>query len=297
MNEIVALGIDDIKLCAGLDRRQDMRENPAHIDVENENAEWLAVRCENRSSNAQHRRAGVAPVDVIQLDRRDIDLPWRQSDRFLEIVSVAALLQFRIGDHANPAVGARPVDADDFSLIVVDADQPDHGVGGLGFQFRRKVHGDPLAPDASGNAVREIGAAGHSRADQSGKSGNVAVARDVAASPGRVRFKFGRYQPRMRLDAIEHARQQRLFQAAIIEPADGDDRDRNQEGHRDSQPGRERHPGEQAAVPHARALRQHARGHLGFSGGKRHRYLASVGPTVPLRQRGTPRVSPAKPPA
>ena len=103
--------------------------------------------------------AGVAPVAVIQLDGRDVDLPRRQSDRFLEIVSVAALLQFRVGDNANRAAGARPVDADDFALIVVDADQPDHGVGGLGFQFRRKVHADPRSPDAAGNAVREIGAA------------------------------------------------------------------------------------------------------------------------------------------
>ena len=61
MNEIVALGIDDIELCAGPDRRQDVLENPAHIDVENENAEWLAVRCENRSSDAQHGLCGGRP--------------------------------------------------------------------------------------------------------------------------------------------------------------------------------------------------------------------------------------------
>ena len=77
MNEIVALGIDDVKLCAGPGRRQDMSENPAHIDVEDENAEGLSVRRENRSPDPQHGRAGIASVAVIQLDGRDIDLPRR----------------------------------------------------------------------------------------------------------------------------------------------------------------------------------------------------------------------------
>jgi hypothetical protein len=36
----------------------------------------------------------------------------------------------------------------------------------------------------------------------------------------------------MGLDAIEHARQQRLFQAVVAQPSDRGDRDRNQQNHR-----------------------------------------------------------------
>ena len=55
-------------------------------------------------------------------------------------------------------------------------------------------------------------------------------------SPGpaaNVGVQFGRDEPGVRLDAIEHARQQRLFQVAMAQPSDRGYRERNQQDHCD----------------------------------------------------------------
>ena len=60
-----------------------------------------------------------------------------------------------------------------------------------------------------------------------------AIAGDIAASPRDIGFEVGGDQPRMGFDAIEDARQQRLLYAAIAQPPDRGDRNRNQQDHRD----------------------------------------------------------------
>ena len=57
--------------------------------------------------------------------------------------------------------------------------------------------------------------------------------RNVAGAAANVGIQFGGDEPGMRLDAIEHARQQRLFQVAIAQPSDRGYRERNQQDHRD----------------------------------------------------------------
>jgi hypothetical protein len=79
-----------------------------------------------------------------------------------------------------------------------------------------------------------------------------------------VGLQFGGDETRMRLDAIEDARQQRLFQVAIAQPADRGYCDRDQKDHREGEPGCKRHrcfravplPPRHAAMWDATALRR-----------------------------------------
>ena len=66
---------------------------------------------------------------------------------------------------------------------------------------------------------------------------------DISGRAGRIVFEVGRDLPRMRLDAVAGALQERLFQVAIAQPSDRGNRDRDQRNHRDGKPGCERHVG------------------------------------------------------
>ena len=89
--------------------------------------------------------------------------------------------------------------------------------------------------------IDRIDPAIETRAHQSGDRRQALKGCNVAASAADVGFQFGSDEPRMRLDAIEHARQQRLFQVAIAQPSDRGNRDRDQHDHRDGKSGCERH--------------------------------------------------------
>ena len=90
---------------------------------------------------------------------------------------------------------------------------------------------------------------------------------DIATSPRDVGFEVGGDQPRMGFDAIEDARQQRLLHAAIAQPSDRGDRDRNQQDHRDGQSGGKRHLYFRvASVPFWHEAGQDGRRRLGIMG-------------------------------
>ena len=55
---------------------------------------------------------------------------------------------------------------------------------------------------------------------------------NVAGPAANVRIQFGGDESGMCLDAIEHARQQRLFQVAMTQPSDRGYRERDQQDHR-----------------------------------------------------------------
>ena len=126
------------------------------------------------------------------------------------------------------------VDADDLPLIVVDADHADIRIGRLGFEFSRETAGEALAPGLFGNAIDWIGAAGLAGAYQPVEGGAGFQACDIAPGTSDIGFEVGRDQPRLALDAIQHARQQRLFEAAIVQPADRGHCDCDQRNHCDS---------------------------------------------------------------
>ena len=243
MNEIVALPVDDVDRLARQHRRPHAVECPPHIDIDHENAERLAVIGEDRRRDAYRRPVRLLDQSVAapEIERRNVDLSGPERERFREIVSVASLLQSLFGNDPNRVVRSHAVDADNLTAVVIKADDPKHRIGGLGFEFRCKAGRYPVAPRLFGDAIDRVDAASLSGADQSLQRRRRTKARDISGRAGCVIFEVGRHLPRMRLDAVAGAQQQRLFQAAIAQPADRGNRDRDQRNHRDGKPGCERH--------------------------------------------------------
>ena len=110
-------------------------------------------------------------------------------------------------------------------------------------------------------------------------------ARDISGRAGRVVFEVGRYLPRMRLDAVAGAQQERLFQVAIVQPSDRGNRDRDQRYHRDGKPRCERHLGVRTPSHSARRAGRANRMLLRITGRKQHRSRVGRrpmnGPRVP----------------
>ena len=245
MNEIIALLVDDVNVLAAPHRRSGTVERPPHIDVDHEDAERLAVLGKDRRRDAERR-----PVDFLDLavaatevERRDVDLRRSQPGRFLEIAAIVSLQQVFLGYDPNRFVRPRTVDTDELAAIVVQADDPHHRVGRFGFELCRKTGRQPLTPCLLGNAVERIDAARPARADQSVQRHGGTKAQDISGRAGRIIFEVGRYLPRMRLDAVARALQERLFQVAIVQPSDRGNGDRDQRHHRDGKPRCERHVG------------------------------------------------------
>ena len=223
-----------------------------------------------RSASAMRK---CRPVDLLdqsvaatEIERRDVDLSGTEPDRFLEVVAIASLLQFLFGDDPNRVVRSRAVDADQLAAVVVEADDPKHRIAGLGFEFGQQARRDPVAPGLFGDAVDRIDAARLAGADQSVQRHRRTKARNVAGRAGRVVFEIGRDLPRMRLDAVAGALQQRLFQVAIAQPSDRGNRDRDQRNHRDGKPGCERHVGGRSpsrSGPASRRAESDAMAHYG----------------------------------
>jgi hypothetical protein len=133
----------------------------------------------------------------------------------------------------NRSAGSGAVGTDDFAPAVLDSDDAKLRISRFGVKFSGKTSRDALMPGLFGDAVNGIDTACQVRADQAVQRGCGFISRDIAAGPGRVGFEIGYEEPRMRLDAIEDARQKRLFQTAIAQPSDRGYRDRDQHDHRD----------------------------------------------------------------
>ena len=159
----------------------------------------------------------------------------------LEIAPIACLLQSRFGNDPDRSVRSHAVDADNLAPIIIEADDAKHRISGLDFKFGREAARYAVAPRLFGDAVDRIDAPRFVCADQSVQRHRGTKACDISAGAGRVVFKLGRDLPRVRLDAVARALQQRLFQVAIAQPSDRGYRDRDQRNHRDGKPGCERH--------------------------------------------------------
>ena len=129
--------------------------------------------------------------------------------------------------------GPRTIDANDFASAILDADDAELRVSRLGFEFGQQALRELVVPGLFGEAIDRIDAAGETRPDQPVQCGRGPKACDVAARAAHMGLQIGGDEPRMRLDAVEDARQQRLLDAAIAQPSDRGDRDRNQQDHRD----------------------------------------------------------------
>ena len=155
-----------------------------------------------------------------------------QLDRFLEIGALAFSLQFGFGNDAHRAVRARPVDAEEFAPAVLDPDEAEHRIGRLGAEIGDQTRLQALAPGRFGEVVDRINSAIEMGQHHAMRGGVRGERRDVGPRATHIGLQIRGDQPRMGLDAIEHARQQRLFQAAVAEPSDRGDRDCDQQDHR-----------------------------------------------------------------
>ena len=139
VNEIVALLVDDVDGLASSHRRPGAVECAPHIDIDHENAERFAVVGRDRRRDAKRRPVHFLDKSVAatEIERRDVDLRGAQPGRFLEIAAIVSLQQSLFGHDPNRFVRSRAIDADKLTAIVVKADDPNHRIGGLGFEFGR----------------------------------------------------------------------------------------------------------------------------------------------------------------
>ena len=137
---------------------------------------------------------------------------------------------------ANGAARSRAIDANDFPIAVPDTYQAKR-IGRLETRLDGQLPLKSLAPDRFGGVVDRINPAVEACAHQSGNRREALKGRNVAAPGLDMRFDLVGGQPGLRLDPVEHARQDRPFNVAIAQPSDRADRDRNQRNHGDGEPG------------------------------------------------------------
>ena len=126
-------------------------------------------------------------------------------------------------------------------------------------------------------------------ADQSVQRRCGTKARDISGCARRVVFEISRELPRMSLDAVAGALQERLFQVAIAQPSDRGNRDRDQRNHRDGKPGCERHVGVRSPSRSGPASRRTNRMLWRITGRKQHRRaIASRARRLPGSRRRLP---------
>ena len=136
--------------------------------------------------------------------------------------------------------GPEAVDAKDFPVVILDADEA-QGMRRPERHLGRQPAAEPFAPERFGGAVGRVDPAIEAGAHQSGDRRQAPKGCNVAAPAADMGFQIGGNQPRIGFDPVEDPRQQRLFQAAIAQPSDRGNRDRDQRNHRDGKPGCERH--------------------------------------------------------
>ncbi|MGY3032639.1 hypothetical protein ACVIIV_001809 [Bradyrhizobium sp. USDA 4354] len=238
MHEIVAARIHDIQLSSRTPGRADAVERRAHVDIGDDDPERLVVRREQGGRDAKSRNVRLrgAALPRGEIDGRNIDLARRQPYRFLEIGSLALALQFVVGDDPGRSIRAGAIDADQLALVIVQTDNSKLPIAGLGIDLGRKPRRDALAPGLFRDAVGSVDSSAEASADQAIDCRGGAIAGQIAASAGDVRFEIGRQQARLGFDPLQDPRNDGLCRVAIAQPSDGGHGDRYQQDHRDGQP-------------------------------------------------------------
>lgn len=111
-----------------------------------------------------------------------------------EVGSVALALQFAV--RGDPCRSARSgaIDADQFALVVVDTDDPELPIDGLGVDLGREPRRDTLAPGLLRDAIDGVGSSTGVSADEAVDCRCGAVADQIAAHAGNVGSEIGREQ-------------------------------------------------------------------------------------------------------
>ena len=197
MNQIVAAFIDDVDLSALPHRRPHPVEGRSHVDVDDGDAERLAVGCHQGGGDAQgrHVRYFDDTILLIEIKCGNVGLIGRQADRLLEVAAVALALQLRIGNQPDGMVRARTIDTNDFASAILDADDPELRVSRLGFEFGQQALRELVVPALFGEAIDGIGAAGEMRPDQPVQCGRRPKACNVAARAAHLGLQIDGEEP------------------------------------------------------------------------------------------------------
>src|SRR5258708_37933814 len=121
----------------------------------------------------------------------------------------------------------------DWTMAIVQSDETKLRIGRLEGQLSGQSVSQPFAPDSFRDVIDRIHPVIETGAHHSNHRREPLKGRNVVARGADIGFQIGGDEPRMGLDAIEHARQKRLFHAAIAQPSDRGYRDRNHQDHRD----------------------------------------------------------------
>ena len=247
MHDVVAVAADDVDLFAPSARDPDTVEHLAHVDIDDDDAEQPVIGSVQRCCDAQCRdvRQLNRPVVDVQIDRRNIGLIFGELDRVLEKEAIVLGLQGFVGNDADRSVRPGAVDTQIFGAV--GADDAKFRVSRIGFDIGNEACQQPLAPGLFGQMINRIDAIVEMGVDHAAHGGIGAERHDVGMRAVGLGFELGGEQPRLGFDAIDHARQERPFKAVMAQPPDRGDRNRDQQNHRDGQPGCERHVALRAA--------------------------------------------------
>ena len=233
MKQVRAPAVNHIDILARTHRRSDAVERGAHVDVDDDDPERPAVRRHDRFGDQQRRQMRCFDDTVVRLqfNMRDVNSVRCQADRIPKIWLIADAPQLAFGNDAHGAVRSGAVDANNLPMAVLHPyqpqrmDRPERHLGG-------QPTSQPLAPERLRNLIGRIDSAVEACTHHATDRLQTLKGRNFAGAVASVGFQFGGDKPGMRLDAIEDARQQGLFQVAIAQPSDGGYRERNQQDHR-----------------------------------------------------------------
>jgi len=147
------------------------------------------------------------------------------------------------------------IDPHDFLVVVGDADEAEQ-IGRLQRHLGGQPALQPFPPGRFRHVFDRIGSAVEAGAHQARDRFEIRKRRDVPWRGADVGLEVGGNEARVALDPFEHARDQGLFEAAIAEPANGQNRDRHQEDHGDGKPRGQRQARTGAATRRCFLVRQ-----------------------------------------
>ncbi len=162
---------------------------------------------------------------------RDVNSVRSQADRIPEVGRIADLPHLAFRNDAHRAIRSGAVDANELPVAVLYPDEPER-MGRLERHLGSQPGSQPLAPERLRDLIGRIDAAIETGTHQAMDRRQAVKGGNVAGSAAHMRVQLGGDKPGMRLDAIEHAGQQRLLQVAIAQPSDRGYRERNQQDHR-----------------------------------------------------------------
>src|SRR5712691_689276 len=139
MKQVIAALVDHVDRAAGPGGASDVGEDRPQIDVDDDDAERLAVRGSNGCGHLQDRdmRRLDRAVLLVELDRRDVDFIRWPSERGLEVFPLAFRLELVVRNDADGAILSRAIHAHDLAPAVGDPDDAEFRIGGLGRELLR----------------------------------------------------------------------------------------------------------------------------------------------------------------